>query len=80
MMLFDLRIPGIQLSVRAASDSGHDRRADPVQLTLDLAKKKANQRCGAWYVRPSNEFHHAYFKSTDGHIGVSSYPAQIHDG
>lgn len=32
----------------------------------------ANQRCGAWYVPPSVDSHHAYFKSTDGHIGVRS--------
>lgn len=30
-----------------------------------------NQRCGAWYVAPELDEHYAYFKSTDGHIGVS---------
>ncbi|BGP12529.1 hypothetical protein JCM10213_007627 [Rhodosporidiobolus nylandii] len=29
----------------------------------------ANQRAGAWYVKPSDEKAHAYFKSTDGHAG-----------
>ncbi|GAA5924611.1 hypothetical protein JCM1841_003441 [Sporobolomyces salmonicolor] len=27
----------------------------------------ANQRAGAWYVKPSDDHAHAYFKSTDGH-------------
>lgn len=29
----------------------------------------ANQRCGAWYVRPADTADSAYFKSTDGHHG-----------
>ncbi|KAM0755461.1 initiator tRNA phosphoribosyl transferase [Meredithblackwellia eburnea MCA 4105] len=39
----------------------------------------ANQRAGAWYVKPSDEqaqgtgATHAYFKSTDGHIGVHDF-------
>lgn len=32
----------------------------------------ANQRCGAWYVRPEDDIY-AYFKSTDGHIGVHKF-------
>jgi tRNA A64-2'-O-ribosylphosphate transferase len=27
----------------------------------------ANERCGSWYVRPSDKGASAYFKSTDGH-------------
>lgn len=34
----------------------------------------ANQRAGAWYVKPDiAEDIRAYFKSTDGHIGVHDY-------
>jgi tRNA A64-2'-O-ribosylphosphate transferase len=29
----------------------------------------ANERCGAWYVRPRDRAASAYFKSTDGHAG-----------
>lgn len=36
-----------------------------------------NQRCGAWYVRPAADLIHAYFKSTDGHIGVRSRPSHF---
>ncbi|GAA5969139.1 hypothetical protein JCM11641_007481 [Rhodosporidiobolus odoratus] len=33
----------------------------------------ANQRAGAWYVKPEEEKAHAYFKSTDGHTGEHSF-------
>lgn len=33
----------------------------------------ANQRAGAWYVKPGHETARAYFKSTDGHIGVHDF-------
>ncbi|GAA5878194.1 hypothetical protein JCM3774_005838 [Rhodotorula dairenensis] len=34
----------------------------------------ANQRAGAWYVKPSGGHHiHAYFKSTDGHAGQHDF-------
>ncbi|BGP28754.1 tRNA A64-2'-O-ribosylphosphate transferase [Rhodotorula toruloides] len=33
----------------------------------------ANQRAGAWYVKPSPEEAHAYFKSTDGHAGEHNF-------
>ncbi|KAK4057607.1 tRNA A64-2'-O-ribosylphosphate transferase [Microbotryomycetes sp. JL221] len=33
----------------------------------------ANQRAGAWYVRPKPESHYAYFKSTDGHTGEHNF-------
>lgn len=29
----------------------------------------ANERCGSWYVPPSQKAGSAYFKSTDGHYG-----------
>ncbi|GAA5897448.1 hypothetical protein JCM6882_001889 [Rhodosporidiobolus microsporus] len=33
----------------------------------------ANQRAGAWYVKPSDEKAHAYFKSTDGHANEHNF-------
>ncbi|GAA5981442.1 hypothetical protein JCM10908_004110 [Rhodotorula pacifica] len=33
----------------------------------------ANQRAGAWYVKPTGEHIHAYFKSTDGHAGQHDF-------
>lgn len=33
----------------------------------------ANQRAGAWYVKPTAEHIHAYFKSTDGHAGQHDF-------
>ncbi|BGP21574.1 tRNA A64-2'-O-ribosylphosphate transferase [Rhodotorula toruloides] len=33
----------------------------------------ANQRAGAWYVKPEGEHTHAYFKSTDGHAGEHNF-------
>ncbi|KWU46929.1 initiator tRNA phosphoribosyl transferase [Rhodotorula sp. JG-1b] len=33
----------------------------------------ANQRAGAWYVKPTREHIHAYFKSTDGHAGQHDF-------
>ncbi|GAA6056027.1 hypothetical protein JCM3770_002148 [Rhodotorula araucariae] len=33
----------------------------------------ANQRAGAWYVKPSDEKTHAYFKSTDGHANEHNF-------
>ncbi|KAK5051856.1 hypothetical protein LTR84_002659 [Exophiala bonariae] len=29
----------------------------------------ANERCGSWYIKPSDKIGSAYFKSTDGHHG-----------
>src|SRR5690242_5040010 len=29
----------------------------------------ANERCGSWYINPSDKVGSAYFKSTDGHHG-----------
>jgi tRNA A64-2'-O-ribosylphosphate transferase len=33
----------------------------------------ANERCGSWYVNPARKVGSAYFKSTDGHMGVWSF-------
>ncbi|GAA5945048.1 hypothetical protein JCM3775_004269 [Rhodotorula graminis] len=33
----------------------------------------ANQRAGAWYVKPSDAKAHAYFKSTDGHANEHNF-------
>lgn len=54
-----------------------DESADRLQkLTLDEPGRPAravgrplvaNERCGSWYVRPSDKGASAYFKSTDGH-------------
>lgn len=41
-----------------------------IGLTLCIP---ANQRAGAWYVKPGHETARAYFKSTDGHIGVHDF-------
>lgn len=30
----------------------------------------ANERCGSWYIDPTDKAGSAYFKSTDGHTGV----------
>lgn len=33
----------------------------------------ANERCGSWYIDPSDKAGSAYFKSTDGHFGQWSF-------
>ena len=33
----------------------------------------ANERCGSWYIAPSDKAQSAYFKSTDGHNGQWSF-------
>ena len=40
------------------------------QLHLPLI---ANERCGSWYIPPSQKVGSAYFKSTDGHHGQWSF-------
>lgn len=33
----------------------------------------ANERCGSWYIRPTQKAESAYFKSTDGHAQIWSF-------
>ena len=33
----------------------------------------ANERCGSWYINPTEKHGSAYFKSTDGHTGVWAF-------
>jgi tRNA A64-2'-O-ribosylphosphate transferase len=61
----------------ALSGVSQDESAARLQkLTLDEPGRPAeaigrplvaNERCGSWYVRPSDKGASAYFKSTDGH-------------
>lgn len=41
-------------------------KANPSEVT-PRRPLVANERCGSWYVRPSEKGASAYFKSTDGH-------------
>jgi tRNA A64-2'-O-ribosylphosphate transferase len=36
----------------------------------------ANERCGSWYIEPSEKSGSAYFKSTDGHTGVWKFSSR----
>ncbi|KAF4625489.1 hypothetical protein G7Y89_g12677 [Cudoniella acicularis] len=36
----------------------------------------ANERCGSWYIDPSQKGGSAYFKSTDGHTGVWKFSSR----
>ncbi|KAG9235400.1 tRNA a64-2'-o-ribosylphosphate transferas-like protein [Amylocarpus encephaloides] len=36
----------------------------------------ANERCGSWYIEPSQKAGSAYFKSTDGHTGVWKFSSR----
>jgi tRNA A64-2'-O-ribosylphosphate transferase len=36
----------------------------------------ANERCGSWYIKPSEKRGSAYFKSTDGHTGVWKFSSR----
>ena len=36
----------------------------------------ANERCGSWYIDPETKAGSAYFKSTDGHIGVWKFSSR----
>lgn len=36
----------------------------------------ANERCGSWYIDPSQKEGSAYFKSTDGHTGVWQFSSR----
>ncbi|BGO96539.1 tRNA A64-2'-O-ribosylphosphate transferase [Rhodotorula toruloides] len=46
---------------------GYTRRSRQLTPTFRLS------RAGAWYVKPSGEQAHAYFKSTDGHAGEHNF-------
>jgi tRNA A64-2'-O-ribosylphosphate transferase len=36
----------------------------------------ANERCGSWYIPPEHKEGSAYFKSTDGHMGIWSFSSR----
>lgn len=36
----------------------------------------ANERCGSWYIDPTQKAGSAYFKSTDGHTGEWSFSSR----
>lgn len=52
----------------------HDAEfVDTVKLAFPSFPVVANQRCGAWYLPRQEDDIYAYFKSTDGHIGVHKF-------
>ena len=67
-ILGDLKRSNLSLTNRLRSIR-HD--ADFVQQVQQIYHRPlvANERCGSWYVEPTNKAASAYFKSTDGHAG-----------
>ncbi|KAM0275789.1 hypothetical protein ACHAQH_007412 [Verticillium albo-atrum] len=53
--------------VAAAFGTLNDRKDDSGEKMPLHRPLVANERCGSWYIRPSNKSASAYFKSTDGH-------------
>ncbi|KAK6496213.1 hypothetical protein TWF481_002237 [Arthrobotrys musiformis] len=80
--LFHLSINAISNTIRKStrlsiSNRLHSINSDStfvqsVASTLDLPIV-ANERCGSWYVPPSQKEGSCYFKSTDGHFGCWSF-------